>query len=55
MEHYACMVDLLGRSGLVEEALDFINEMPCQADALVWKTLFGACRTRNNMDIGDCC
>jgi pentatricopeptide repeat protein len=35
MENYACMVDLLGRSGLVEEALDFINEMPCQADALV--------------------
>uniref|UniRef100_K3Z5Q4 DYW domain-containing protein n=1 Tax=Setaria italica TaxID=4555 RepID=K3Z5Q4_SETIT len=53
MEHYACMVDLLGRSGLVEEALDFINEMPCKADALVWKTLLGACKTHNNMDIGE--
>ena len=53
MEHYACMVDLLGRSGLVVEALDFINEMPCQADALVWKTLLGACKTHNNMDIGE--
>ncbi|XP_025808351.1 pentatricopeptide repeat-containing protein At3g49170, chloroplastic [Panicum hallii] len=53
MEHYACMVDLLGRSGLVEEALNFINEMPCKADALVWKTLLGACKTHNNMDIGE--
>ncbi|AQK84909.1 pentatricopeptide repeat-containing protein At3g49170, chloroplastic [Zea mays] len=53
MEHYACMVDLLGRSGLVEDALDFINEMPCQVDALVWKTLLGACKTHNNMDIGE--
>nr|CAB3463519.1 unnamed protein product [Digitaria exilis] len=53
MEHYACMVDLLGRSGLVEEALDFINEMPCKADALVWKTLLGACKTHNNMNIGE--
>ncbi|KAF8667038.1 hypothetical protein HU200_053211 [Digitaria exilis] len=53
MDHYACMVDLLGRSGLVEEALDFINEMPCKADALVWKTLLGACKTHNNMNIGE--
>ena len=53
MEHYACMVDLLGRSGLVKEALDFINEMPWKADALVWKTLLGACKTHNNMDIGE--
>ncbi|XP_039798842.1 LOW QUALITY PROTEIN: pentatricopeptide repeat-containing protein At3g49170, chloroplastic-like [Panicum virgatum] len=53
MEHYACMVDLLGRSGLVKEALDFINEMPCKADTLVWKTLLGACKTHNNMDVGE--
>jgi pentatricopeptide repeat protein len=52
MEHYACVVDLLGRSGLVEEALDFINKMPCKADALVWKTLLGACKVHDNMDIG---
>jgi len=53
MEHYACMVDLLGRSGLVKEALDFINEMPWKADTLVWKTLLGACKTHNNMDVGE--
>ncbi|XP_062180065.1 pentatricopeptide repeat-containing protein At3g49170, chloroplastic [Phragmites australis] len=53
MEHYACMVDLLGRSGLVEEALDFIHKMPCKANALVWKTLLGACKTHDNMEIGE--
>ncbi|TVU16973.1 hypothetical protein EJB05_32978, partial [Eragrostis curvula] len=53
MEHYACVVDLLGRSGLVDEALDFINKMPCKADALVWKTLLGACNVHDNMDIGE--
>ncbi|KAM3258843.1 hypothetical protein ACQJBY_050555 [Aegilops geniculata] len=52
MEHYACMVDLLARSGLVQEALDFINEMSCKADALIWKTLLGACRTYDNIEIG---
>ncbi|KAJ1262138.1 hypothetical protein BS78_09G084700 [Paspalum vaginatum] len=53
MEHYACMVDLLGRSGHIQEALSFINKMPCKADALVWKTLLGACRTYDNMEIGE--
>ncbi|KAF0924627.1 hypothetical protein E2562_010230 [Oryza meyeriana var. granulata] len=53
MEHHACMVDLLARSGLVEEALEFINEMPLKADALVWKTLLGACRTHDHIEIGE--
>ncbi|KAM0903397.1 hypothetical protein ACQ4PT_018633 [Festuca glaucescens] len=53
MEHYACMVDLLARSGLVQEALEFIYEMPYKADALVWKTLLGACRTYDNFEIGE--
>lgn len=53
MEHYACMVDLLARSGLVKEALEFINEMPLKADALVWKTLLGACRSHDNIEVGE--
>ncbi|KAL5727039.1 hypothetical protein ACHQM5_000275 [Ranunculus cassubicifolius] len=52
MEHYACMVDLLGRSGLLKEALEFIDSMPCKADALVWRTLLGACRVQGNMELG---
>ncbi|KAF9616367.1 hypothetical protein IFM89_029621 [Coptis chinensis] len=52
MEHYACMVDLLGRSGLLKEALEFINSMPFKAAALVWRTLLGACRVQGNMELG---
>lgn len=52
MEHYACMVDLLGRSGFLEKAVQFINSMPYAADALVWRTLLGACRLHGNTDLG---
>ncbi|KAI8565011.1 hypothetical protein RHMOL_Rhmol03G0227400 [Rhododendron molle] len=52
MEHYACMVDLLGRSGFLEEAMQLINSMPFEADALVWRTLLGACRVHSNIALG---
>ncbi|CAA7394102.1 unnamed protein product [Spirodela intermedia] len=44
MEHYACMVDLFGRAGRLEEAMRFIQAMPFPADAGVWGALLGACR-----------
>jgi pentatricopeptide repeat protein len=34
MEHYSCMVDLLGRAGCLDEAHDFINKMPIKPDVL---------------------
>lgn len=52
MEHYACMVDLLGRSGCLVEALEFINSMPVKADALVLRTFLGACQVHGNTDLG---
>ena len=52
MEHYACMVDLLGRSGLLIEAMEFINSMPFMADALAWRTLLGAYRVHGNTELG---
>ncbi|KAG9448296.1 hypothetical protein H6P81_014424 [Aristolochia fimbriata] len=53
MEHYACMVDLLGRSGFLKEAYEFIATMPFKEDALVWRTLLGACRIHGDMDLGE--
>ncbi|KAG8649802.1 pentatricopeptide repeat-containing protein At3g49170, chloroplastic-like [Manihot esculenta] len=52
MEHYACMVDLLGRSGCLEEEMEFINSMPFKADALVLRTFLGVCRVHDNIDLG---
>ncbi|XP_057835660.2 pentatricopeptide repeat-containing protein At1g11290, chloroplastic [Cryptomeria japonica] len=53
MKHYACMVDLLGRSGHLDEAHDFIKKMPLEPDASVWGALLGACRIHNNIKLGE--
>ncbi|MQM03407.1 hypothetical protein Taro_036188 [Colocasia esculenta] len=43
-EHYACMVDLLGRSGKLREAAELLDRPGFEPDAAVWKALLGACR-----------
>ncbi|KAE8662172.1 Pentatricopeptide repeat-containing protein [Hibiscus syriacus] len=53
MEHYACMVDLLGRSGSLREAIEFIDTMPCTPDALIWRTFLGACRVHHDKELGE--
>ncbi|CAK9154369.1 unnamed protein product [Ilex paraguariensis] len=50
--HYACMVDLLGRAGLMEEAVELIKRLPVEADANLWGSLLGACRLHGNIDLG---
>ncbi|XP_020581372.1 pentatricopeptide repeat-containing protein At5g66520-like [Phalaenopsis equestris] len=52
-EHYGCMVDLLGRAGLIEEALDFIGRMPIEPHPGVWGALAGACRIHGEMELGE--
>ncbi|CAH9122001.1 unnamed protein product [Cuscuta epithymum] len=52
-EHYACMVDVLGRAGKLEEAIDLVNQMPFEANASVWGALLGASRTHKNVGIGE--
>ncbi|XP_030496828.2 pentatricopeptide repeat-containing protein At4g14170 [Cannabis sativa] len=50
--HYACMVDLLGRAGLMEEASELIRGLPIVPDANVWGALLGACRIHGNVELG---
>eukprot|EP01018_Ginkgo_biloba_P000673 Gb_14133 [translate_table: standard] len=52
VEHFACMVDLLGRTGHLDEAKNLIDEMPFEPCALLWRTLLGACRTHGNIEMG---
>eukprot|EP01018_Ginkgo_biloba_P030434 Gb_10709 [translate_table: standard] len=54
VEHYACMVDLLGRAGHLEEAHEFIKRMPIEPDAGVWGALLGACRTHCSIQLAEC-
>ncbi|KAJ7540196.1 hypothetical protein O6H91_10G005000 [Diphasiastrum complanatum] len=51
-EHYACMVDLLGRAGCLVDAELFINKMPIQPNNVVWMTLLGAARNHGHVEIG---
>lgn len=51
VEHYNCMVDLLGRSGCLKEAEDLIRSMPIKPDAIIWKTLLSACKTHKDTDM----
>ncbi|KAK7287053.1 hypothetical protein RIF29_00044 [Crotalaria pallida] len=53
VEHYACMVDLLGRAGQVNEAMELVEKMPMEADAIVWGALLGACRTHKKLDLAE--
>uniref|UniRef100_A0A7N0UU04 DYW domain-containing protein n=1 Tax=Kalanchoe fedtschenkoi TaxID=63787 RepID=A0A7N0UU04_KALFE len=52
-EHYASVVDLLGRAGYLSRAKDFINDMPIKSDAMVWRTLLSACRVHKNSNIAE--
>lgn len=53
VQHYACMVDLLGRAGLFEEAESLIGDMPMDPDLFVWGALLGACRMHGNVELGE--
>lgn len=48
IEHYNCMVDLLGRTGLLEEAENLIENADCRNDSSLWQVLLGACTTCTN-------
>lgn len=52
IEHFACLVDLLGRAGKVEEAYDLIKQMPMEPNERIWGSLVAACCIYSNMDIG---
>ncbi|XP_031495985.1 pentatricopeptide repeat-containing protein At5g48910-like [Nymphaea colorata] len=53
VEHYACMVDLLCRAGQVDEAYEFVRDMPLKPNAVMWRTLLVACRNSGNVTMGE--
>ncbi|KAF6171006.1 hypothetical protein GIB67_028567 [Kingdonia uniflora] len=52
MDHYSCIVDLLGRCGLLDEALEFIQKMPISPNAAIWVSLLSSSRLHGNVRIG---
>ncbi|XP_061362589.1 pentatricopeptide repeat-containing protein At5g46460, mitochondrial [Gastrolobium bilobum] len=53
IEHYACMVDVLGRCGELEEAEALAMSMPMKANSMVWLVLLSACRMHSNLDVAE--
>ncbi|XP_073126169.1 pentatricopeptide repeat-containing protein At1g26900, mitochondrial [Henckelia pumila] len=50
-EHYGCLIDLLGRAGLLEEAYDLMKELTLEKDSTAWRALLGACRVYGKVDL----
>ncbi|KAI5068681.1 hypothetical protein GOP47_0017026 [Adiantum capillus-veneris] len=50
IDHYACMIDLLGRVGRLAEAEDLLRIAPCERNAVLYKTLLGACMQQNDVE-----
>ncbi|KDP36381.1 hypothetical protein JCGZ_08650 [Jatropha curcas] len=52
-QHYACVVDLLGRKGDLERAYKFIRNMPIEPGVSVWGALLSACKIHRHFTLGE--
>ncbi|XP_039118526.1 pentatricopeptide repeat-containing protein At2g13600-like [Dioscorea cayenensis subsp. rotundata] len=52
LDQYVCMVDMLGRAGKVEIALEMLCKMPFRANSVAWETLLSACVIHGNVNVG---
>ncbi|XP_021277549.1 pentatricopeptide repeat-containing protein At5g66520-like [Herrania umbratica] len=52
VQHYGCLVDLLGKAGLLEEANKLVKQMPMEPDSYVLGALLNSCRMRGDVELG---
>ncbi|KAF5186175.1 Pentatricopeptide repeat [Thalictrum thalictroides] len=53
IEHYGCMVDLLARGGMLNEAREMVESIPMQPDPLIWGALMAGCRFYQNVELAE--
>lgn len=53
VEHFGCMVDLLGRAGLLKDSEKLISIIPMDAGPVLWGALLSACRSHSNLELGE--
>ncbi|XP_075484981.1 pentatricopeptide repeat-containing protein At2g22410, mitochondrial-like [Primulina tabacum] len=52
MEHYACVIDLFCRVGLLDEARELIRLMPLEPDEAIWGAVLNGCKMHGNVELG---
>ncbi|KAF7112456.1 hypothetical protein RHSIM_RhsimUnG0227400 [Rhododendron simsii] len=53
IQHYGCVVDLLGRAGHLKEAYSFVKDMKVKPDAVLWRSLLNACKVHGDVVMGE--
>lgn len=53
LQHYGCMVDLLGRGGLLDEARDMVEGMQMKPNVVIWGCLMGASEKYGAVEMGE--
>ncbi|KAK0583403.1 hypothetical protein LWI29_036571 [Acer saccharum] len=51
-EHYACLIDLMGRAGRFDQLMNQLKKLPCELDDRLWNAILGVCRIHGNMELG---
>ncbi|KAL6899580.1 hypothetical protein ACP4OV_006238 [Aristida adscensionis] len=53
IEHYGCIVDLLGRAGRFQDAMNIIKDMKVEPDEVIWGSLLNACRIHKQLELAE--
>ncbi|KAF8099863.1 hypothetical protein N665_0236s0024 [Sinapis alba] len=53
IEHFGCLIDLLGRAGKLKEAGEVSKSMPFEANAAIWGSLLAASNVHHDLELGE--
>eukprot|EP00250_Pteridium_aquilinum_P003385 c136_g1_i1 orf=56-2992(-) len=53
-EHFACMVDILGRAGDLDKGKEMAMMMPLSPSAVVWRAFLGSCKIHGDFELAKC-
>ncbi|KAJ4873375.1 Pentatricopeptide repeat-containing protein [Raphanus sativus] len=53
IEHFGCLIDLLGRAGRLKEAEEVSKSMPLEANAAIWGSLLAASNVHHDLELGE--